>query len=105
MTAAARRNHNEERRVLLEIANDFAFQTFTAEEVEECNDRVFSANSTIEAMLVRLVKRGWIAYVCDEESDELELTDAGREYAESTVNGNIRPFDDPGDRPWDWQEA
>ena len=90
--------------MLLVLHSDFAFQTFSAEDVEDTNERALCDNTSTTTMLKGLVKRGWLEHPND-DPEQFEFTDAGREYAEGTVNGNIRPFDDPGDRPWDWQEA
>lgn len=103
MGAMKRRYQKEERRVLLVLANDFAFQKFSAEDIEDASDRALSPNTTVEAMLLRLVMHGWLEHV-GEDSEQFEFTDDGRTYVESTVNGNTRPFDDPGDRPWDFEE-
>ena len=103
MAVATRRMQKEERRVLLVLAGEFTSQTFSAEDIEECNDQALSPNTTVADMLERLVKRGWLEHP-DDDAEQFEFTVAGREYAETTVSGNVRPFDDPGDRPWDWQE-
>ena len=103
MGAMKRRYQKEERRVLLVLAGEFAFQAFSAEDIEECNDQALSPNTTVSTMLERLVKRGWLEHPND-DPEQFEFTDDGRTYVESTVNGNTRPFDDPGDRPWDFEE-